>query len=82
MNCNTKSKERINKGIITSKISYHIKILSKKDWIQKYALRMYKCWLRCQSPLGIASNYIEQIKKDLEQVYDEPLKRMLIEASY
>lgn len=56
--------------------------ISKKEWIQKYATRIYKQWLTWQSPLGVASNYIEQVKIDLEEYYQDPLKRMLIEGSY
>ena len=82
MNCNTKNKEKRNKGIITSSIINHLKIQSKKQWIQKYALRIYKSWLRWQGPLGIASDYIEQVKRDLEEIYPDPLKRVLIEGSY
>lgn len=54
----------------------------KKEWIRKYANRIYKSWLHWQGPLGIASDYIEQVKKDLEKIYPNALKRVLIEESY
>jgi len=56
--------------------------IRKKQWIQKYACRMLEIWKEIQGPLGVAENYIEQIKKDLAAFYDEPLKKMLIEATY
>lgn len=55
---------------------------SKKEWIQKYASKIYKQWLLWQGPLGVASDYIEQVKKDLDEFYQDPLKKMLIEGSY
>jgi hypothetical protein len=55
--------------------------MSKKEWIQKYASKIYKQWLTWQGPLGVASDYIEQVKIDLEEYYHDPLKRMLIEQS-
>lgn len=55
---------------------------SKKDWVQRYADRMFALWLKRQTCLGIARHYLEQLREDLEKWYDDPLKRMFIEATY
>lgn len=54
----------------------------KKDWVQQYADRMFALWLKRQTCLGIARHYLEQLREDLEKWYDDPLKKMFIEATY
>lgn len=54
----------------------------KEEWIQHYAVRILRLWLQWQTPLGVARDYVEQLKKDLAEFYDEPLKKMFIEAAY
>ena len=54
----------------------------KKEWIQHYANRMLKLWLTWQTPLGVAREFVEQLKLNLEEFYGEPLKKMFIEATY
>ena len=56
--------------------------LFKEEWIRHYADRIIRFWLRWQTPLGVAWNYVEQVKKDLAEFYDEPLKKKFIEATY
>lgn len=55
---------------------------TKEGWLQKYASRILMVWSRWQTPLGVAPAYTDRIKKDLARFYDDPLKRMFIEASY
>ena len=57
-------------------------VLSKTEWIQKYAPRIHRLYSQWQNPLGLAKSYVNQIKDDLEAYYDNPLKRMLVETSY
>lgn len=54
----------------------------KEEWIQHYAEQALRFWLQWQTPLGVARDYMEQIKEDLAKFYDEPLKKMFIEATY
>ena len=55
---------------------------SKNEWAHHHATKIHAFWLQWQSPLGIAYNYIEQIKNDLMEFYDDPLKRTFIETTY
>jgi hypothetical protein len=54
----------------------------KERWLQKYASRILMVWSRWQTPLGVACAYTYKIKMDLGRFYDDPLKRMFIEATY
>ena len=56
--------------------------LDKERWSQKYAVRMLSRYLPWQTPLGIASEYLIQLRQDLVAFYDDPLKRIFIETSY
>ena len=56
--------------------------ITKQDWIDIYADRMLHTFDKWQSPLGIDPNYSEVLKKQIEDYYDDPLKRSLIETSY
>ena len=55
---------------------------SKKAWVQRYADRMFSLWLKRQTCLGVTRHYMEQLRQDLTKWYDEPLRRMFIEATY
>jgi len=55
---------------------------AKEMWLQKYASRILKIWGRWQTPLGVAPAYTDRVKQDLVRFYEDPLKRMFIEASY
>lgn len=59
-----------------------IKDNQKEMWLQKYAFRILKAWSKLHTPLGVAPCYINRIKKDLVRFYDDPLKRLFIEATY
>jgi hypothetical protein len=54
----------------------------KRKWLQKYSRRLLRHWLRWQTPLGVTAAYVGKIEADLARFYDEPLKRMFIEATY
>jgi hypothetical protein len=54
----------------------------KERWLQKYASRILMAWSHWQTPLGVAYTYTHKIKMDLGRFYDDPLKRMFIEATY
>ena len=54
----------------------------KEKWLQKYASRILMVWSHWQTPLGVACAYTHKIKMDLERFYDDPLKRMFLEATY
>lgn len=56
--------------------------IQKERWLQKYASRILTVWSRWQTPLGVAYAYSNKIKMDLGRFYDDPLKRMFIEATY
>ena len=55
---------------------------SKEKWLQHYASRILQLWSHWQTPLGVACAYTDKIKTDLGRFYDDPLKRMFIEATY
>ena len=55
---------------------------TKRQWIDKYASRIIQLWHAQDSPLGIDHNYTHQVKTQLEDYYDDPFKRSLIETSY
>ena len=54
----------------------------KEKWLQMYACRILTVWSHWQTPLGVAGAYVNKIKMDLGRFYDDPLKRMFIEATY
>lgn len=54
----------------------------REKWTQKYAVRILKLWLRWQTPLGVAGAYATKIRNDLVEFYEDPLKRLFIEATY
>lgn len=56
--------------------------IGKEKWLQKYSRRLLRSWHQWQTPLGVASAYAEKIRDDLAEFYDDPLKRMFIEATY
>jgi len=56
--------------------------LKKQDWVNKYAERILRVWLNLKSPLGIDRQYSRQVKDQLDEYFDDPLKRGLIETTY
>ena len=59
-----------------------IRDAQKERWLQKYASRILMALSHWQTPLGVACAYTHKIKRDLGRFYDDPLKRMFIEATY
>lgn len=55
---------------------------ARERWLQRYGDRMLNVWKTWQGPLGVANDYIAKLKDDLAGLYEDPLKRALIEASY
>jgi hypothetical protein len=80
--------ETICKMKTTGTESHHIQNatcdwdVGKRKWLQKYSRRLLRHWLRWQTPLGVTPVYVGKIEADLARFYDEPLKRMFIEATY
>ena len=56
--------------------------IDRERWIQKYAVRILNRYRHRQTPLGVATAYTTRLKADLIAFYDDPLKRMFVEASY
>jgi hypothetical protein len=56
--------------------------INKQAWLEKYSRRLLGQWLRWQTPLGVAPAYAEQIREDIADCYEDPLKRAFIEATY
>lgn len=56
--------------------------VTKQDWVNKYAERILQVWRGLQGPLGIDGQYSNQVKNQLDEYFDDPLKRGLIETTY
>lgn len=57
-------------------------VTARESWLQEYAGRILGHFLQWQTPLGIAPAYAGKVKSDLAEFYDDPLKRMFIEATF
>ncbi|MCK5172098.1 MAG: hypothetical protein KAR47_01830 [Planctomycetes bacterium] len=55
---------------------------AKQDWVDEYASRILQFWQSQEGPLGVDTNYTHQLRAQLDDFYDDPLKRSLIETSY
>jgi hypothetical protein len=56
--------------------------IDKERWIQRYAVRILNRYLHWQTPLEVATACASRLRNDLAALYDDPMKRMFIEASY
>jgi hypothetical protein len=56
--------------------------IDKDKWLQKYSHQVLRLWLQRQTPFGVACTYTAQIKEDLTEFYEDPLKRKFIETTY
>ena len=54
----------------------------KEMWIQKYAVRILVRFRQRRTLLTVSNTYLTRLKADLEVFYDDPVKRLSIEASY
>lgn len=58
-------------------------VMTKDAWVNEYAHRILTLWQQWKGPLGGADGaYIEKLKEDLDEQFDDPLKRSLIESTY
>ncbi len=56
---------------------------AKENWVAEYADRILEMWRKRQGPLGrVSEQYIEKLREDLAEDFDDPLKRELIETTY
>ena len=69
-------------GIISQNSEIMKTDTSKEKWLQKYASRILAYWSQWQTPLGVTCDYTDKIKNDLSRFYDDPLKKLFIEATY
>ena len=58
------------------------KNIARDNWVNKYSLRLLKLWLQQPTPFDIACTYTVQIKEDIADFYEDPLKRKFIEETY
>jgi len=56
--------------------------ISKDKWLQKYSCKVLSLWLQQPAPFGVTFTYTTQIKEDLTEFYEDPLKRKFIESTY
>ena len=56
--------------------------ISKEEWIQYYTVRIFQLFQPRKTALGIAESYTLQLRRDLAQWHEDPLKRMFVEATY
>ncbi len=57
--------------------------MTKQQWINDYARRILQTWQSWPSPLGeVDESYLRHIEDQLDEQFDDPLKRALVEATY
>jgi len=56
--------------------------VTKQAWVEEYAERILRVWHNLQGPFGIDGQYSNQVKDQLDEYFDDPLKRGLIETTY
>ena len=56
--------------------------IDKNKWASEYAKRILNNYLTWQTPLGVDRGYMEKIKQDLMEDFENPLKKSLIEETY
>lgn len=56
--------------------------MPKKDWIRRYSQRILRMWAEHATSLGVARDYVNHIAGELASLYDDPLKRAFVEATY
>ena len=56
--------------------------ITKKDWVEEYAHRIFAVWQKWKGPLGISKEYMSHLKEELEKKFDDPLKRTLVEMNH
>lgn len=56
--------------------------LGKEQWVRYHADHMLQRWLARQTPLGVASDYVLTLERELSEWYEQPLLRTFIEQTY
>ncbi len=56
--------------------------ITKEDWIEEYASRIFAVWQEWKGPLGVSKEYMSHIKEELKKKFDDPLKRTLVEMNH
>ena len=57
-------------------------LTAKQCWVHCYAIRIFDSWMGRQSRGQAPRDCVRKIERDLSVLYDDPLKRLLIECSY
>ncbi len=57
-------------------------ITDKQQWVSEYAKRILQNYHTWETPLGIDDSYVEKIKQDLMEDFENPLRKSLIEETY
>ena len=85
MNAVEKTTRSIHDGFVDpNKTAGHRTAPSTKreEWIQKYTGRILRAWFHQPTALGLAWTYANWIRKDLANIYSQPLKKAFIEKTY
>jgi len=56
--------------------------VTKEMWVDEYANRILQVWHKWPSPFGLDKQYSKEVKNQLSEYFDDPLKRDLIEMTY
>ncbi len=56
--------------------------VTKQAWVDEYASRILQVWYKWPSPFGLDKQYSKEVKSQLSEYFDDPLKRDLIETTY
>ena len=54
----------------------------KTKWVRKYTDRAFDCWQGRVHTIAISQQYRRQLEIDLEQHYDNPLRRQFVEMTW
>ena len=55
---------------------------TKEGWIEKYVKRIVELWQEWHGSQEVSAEYIEHLKEELGQQYDNQLKRSMVELNY
>jgi hypothetical protein len=54
----------------------------KAKWVRKYSDRAFNCWRDRARAIAVSQQYRRQLKTDLSQHYDDPLRRQFVEMTW
>lgn len=72
----------MKKGDKSMKTKELIRESEKEKWTEHVANKMFQSFMQFQNPFSLSKDYLEHIRRDLRNAYDDPLKRSFMEASY